>query len=176
MRSTRCGEPGLPLIAPEDFWGHMGGLVSEDGRDVASIAYDVRATEPGADFELGPFRIRAFEMTHIGVRSLGYRIEAGGSVLAYTGDSGPSDEVVKLAEEADLFLCEATWKHSDGLLPFHMSAKQAAEHAARAAAGRLILTHIWPTLDRNMSRDEAASSFDGPIDVARGGMRVQVGA
>jgi ribonuclease BN (tRNA processing enzyme) len=170
------GEPGLPLIAPEDFWGHMGGLVSEDGRDVASIAYDVRATEPGADFELGPFRIRAFEMTHIGVRSLGYRIEAGGSVLAYTGDSGPSDEVVKLAEEADLFLCEATWKHSDGLLPFHMSAKQAAEHAARAAAGRLILTHIWPTLDRNMSRDEAASSFDGPIDVARGGMRVQVGA
>jgi ribonuclease BN (tRNA processing enzyme) len=115
-------------------------------------------------------------MTHIGVRSLGYRIEAGGSVLAYTGDSGPSDEVVKLAEDADLFLCEATWKHSDGLLPFHMSAKQAAEHAARAAAGRLILTHIWPTLDRNMSRDEAASSFDGPIDVARGGMRVQVGA
>lgn len=169
------GDPGLPLVAPEDFWGHMSGLVSEDGRDVASVAYDVRAVEAGADFELGPFRIRAFEMTHIGVQSLGYRIEAGGTVLAYTGDTGPSDEVVKLAENADVFLCEATWKHTEGLLPFHMSARQAGEHATRAAAGRLILTHIWPSLDTEVSREEAASTFDGSVDIARGGMRVKAG-
>ncbi|HEY7400112.1 MAG TPA: MBL fold metallo-hydrolase [Actinomycetota bacterium] len=170
------GEPGLPLVAPDDFWGHMGGLVSEDGRDVAAIAYDVRATEPGIDFELGPFRIRAFEMTHIGVRALGYRIETNGAVLAYTGDTGPSDEVVKLAENADVFLCEATWKHAEGLLPFHMSAQQAGEHAARASASQLILTHIWPTLDTDLSREEAATVFDGDVQVARGGMRIMVGA
>ena len=169
------GEPGLPLYAPEDFWGHMGGLVSEDGRDVAAEAFDVQATSPGADFELGPFRIRAYEMTHIGVQALGFRIETDDAVLAYTGDTGPSEEVVKLAEGADLFMCEATWKHSDGLLPFHMSARQAGEHAARAGADTLVLTHIWPTLDTEDSRAESAIVFEGDIKVARGGMRIEVG-
>ncbi|MBI3648601.1 MAG: MBL fold metallo-hydrolase [Actinobacteria bacterium] len=169
------GEPSLPLRAPEDFWGRMAGLVSQDGADVAASSFDVRGTAPGEAFELGPFRVRAFEMTHIGVQALGYRIEAGGSVLAYTGDSGPSDEVVKLAEGADLFVCEATWRHKDGLLPFHMSARQAGEHAARAAAGRLVLTHIWPTLDTEDSRSEAAEVFEGPVEIARGGMRMEVG-
>ena len=169
------GEPGLALYAPEDFWGHMAGLVSEDGKDVAAMAFDVRGTVPGQEFEIGPFRIRAFEMTHIGVQALGYRIEADGRVLAYTGDSGPSDEVVKLAEDADLFMSEATWRHQEGLLPFHMSARQAGEHAARADAGALVLTHIWPTLDTEDSRVEASAAFDGDINIARGGMRLEVG-
>ena len=169
------GEPGIPLIAPEDFWGHMAGLVSEDGRDVAAMSFDVRPTPPGADLEVGPFRIRSYVMTHIGVQALGYRIEVDGRVLAYTGDTGPCDEAVDLAKDADLFLCEATWKHDDGLLPFHMSAHQAGEHAARAGAGTLILTHIWPTLDPEDSRAEASGSFDGTIEVARGGRRWKVG-
>ena len=169
------GERGMPLVAPEDFWGHMSGLISEDGVDVAADAFDVRGTAPGADFELGPFRIRSYEMTHIGVQSLGYRIEAGGKVLSYTGDSGPCQEVVELARDADLFLCEATWEHDDGLLPFHMSARQAGEHAARAGADTLVITHIWPTLDPEDSRAEAAGAFDGTIEVARGGRRWRVG-
>ncbi len=169
------GEPGIPLVAPEDFWGHMADLVSEDGRDVAATSFDVRGTPPGADFELGPFRIRSYKMTHIGPQALGYRIEVDGKVLAYTGDSGPCEEVVELAKDADLFLCEATWKHDDGLLPFHMSAHQAGEHAARAGADTLVLTHIWPTLDPEDSRAEAGGPFDGTIEVARGGRRWKVG-
>jgi ribonuclease BN (tRNA processing enzyme) len=169
------GEPGLPLYAPDDFWGHMAGLVSENGSDVAATAFDVRGTTPGAEFELGPFRIRTFEMAHIGVQALGFRIEAGGRVFAYTGDTGPSDEVVKLAEGADLFMSEATWRHRDGLLPFHLSARQAGEHATRAGARALVLTHIWPTLDTEDSREEAAAVFEGDLEIARGGMRLEVG-
>jgi ribonuclease BN (tRNA processing enzyme) len=170
------GEPGIPLVAPEDFWQHMSGLVSENGVDVAATAFDVQGIPPGTDLDIGPFRVRSFEMTHIGVQALGYRIETDGATLAYTGDSGPSEEVVKLADGADLFLCEATWKHDDGLLPFHMSARQAGEHAARAGAGRLVLTHIWPTLDPEDSRAEAGGAFDGPVEVARGGRRWKVGS
>jgi ribonuclease BN (tRNA processing enzyme) len=167
----KLGQPGIPLVAPEDFWGHMASLVSENGVDVAAKSFDVRGTPAGAQFEVGPFGIRAYEMTHIGVQALGYRIQADGRTFAYTGDSGPSDEVVQLAKDADLFLCEATWKHDDGLLPFHMSARQAGEHAARAGADTLVLTHIWPTLDPEDSRAEASGAFDGTIEVARGGRR-----
>ena len=77
-------------------------------------------------------------MTHIGVPSLGYRIEADGKVLAYTGDTGPCDNAVELARDADLFLCEATYQNDSKLTYFHLSALQAAEHAqasGRGAAG-----------------------------------------
>jgi hypothetical protein len=41
---------------------------------------------------------------------------------------------------ADVFVSEATWQ--DGReLPFHMTARQAGEHAARAGARKLVLTH-----------------------------------
>ena len=61
-------------------------------------------------------------MTHIGVPSLGYRIEADGKVLAYTGDTGPCDNAVDLARDADLFLCEATYQNHSELTYFHLSA------------------------------------------------------
>jgi ribonuclease BN (tRNA processing enzyme) len=63
-------------------------------------------------FEVGPFSISVFEMTHIGVNAVGYRIEAGGAVLAYTGDTGPSDEVIDLARDADVFMAEATYQEA----------------------------------------------------------------
>jgi ribonuclease BN (tRNA processing enzyme) len=168
------GAPGLPLYCPEDFWGHMASLVSEDGQDVAATSFAVNGIPPETEFELGPFRITSYKMTHIGVQALGFRIEAGDVTLSYTGDTGPCEEAVKLAEGADVFLCEATWKHGDDLLFFHMSARQAGEHAARAGAGKLLLTHIWPTLDTDDHRAEAAEVFDGPIEVARGGMKLEI--
>ena len=39
-------------------------------------------------------------------------------------------------------------------------------HAATAGAKRLVLTHITPNLDPGVSLEEAASAFDGAIDVA----------
>src|SRR3954470_11361430 len=131
---------------------------------------------PGGFFEVGPFRVTPYEMTHIGVPSLGYRIEADGKVLAYTGDTGPCDEAVKLAEDADLFLCEATYQNDSELTFFHLSSLQAAEHAAAGGAARLVLTHITPNLDPGVSLEQAAVGYDRSIDVAVPDMVIEVGA
>lgn len=168
------GSEGLPLVCPEDFFGHFGGLVSENGKDVAAGAFAVRPTRPGATQELGPFRVDAFEMEHVGVSALGYRIESGGVALAYTGDTGPSEHVVEMANDVDAFLCEATWQDQPDLPPFHMSARQAGEHAARARVRRLLLTHIWPTLDASVSIAQASESFGGTVELAAEGMRTDV--
>jgi ribonuclease BN (tRNA processing enzyme) len=56
-----------------------------------------------------------------------------------------------------------------------MSATQAAEHAKAAGAKRLVLTHILPTLDPEVSREEAAVAFDGVIDLAEDGITFEVG-
>ena len=136
-------------------------LVSEGGRNVMAEAFDFRTLRGGETFDVGPFHIEAFEMTHIGVQALGYRIEAGGRILAYTGDTGPCDAAVEIARDADLYLAEATYQDASNLMPFHLSATQAGEAAKAAGAKRLMLTHITPDLDPEVSRAEAAAAFDG---------------
>jgi ribonuclease BN (tRNA processing enzyme) len=37
-----------------------------------------------------------------------------------------------------------------------------------------MLTHILPTLDREISREEAAMAFDGVIDLAEDGMTIEI--
>lgn len=170
------GQPHLPVYAPDDFFDRFIHLVSEESQHTVLEAFDHKEMEPNAPFEVGPFEVEAFEMTHVGVRSFGYRIRSGDAVLAYTGDTGPSEEVVKLAAGADLFVSEATWQDGQELLPFHLSARQAGEHAGRAGVGLLVLTHIWPSHDPAVSLREAGETYDGPIELAAEGMRTTVGA
>jgi len=69
------GQPGLPFYSPAGFMDLAALLVSENGRNVMAEAYAFDHLDAGRVVEVGPFRVTAFEMTHIGVYSLGYRIE-----------------------------------------------------------------------------------------------------
>ena len=169
------GEPDLPFFSPEGFTDLASLLVSENGRNVMGEAFAFTEAHDGTVFEIGPFRITPYEMTHIGVRSLGYRIEADGATLAYTGDTGPCDAAIELARGADLFLCEASYQNGQELTYFHLSAAQAAEHAVKADVGRLVLTHLLPSLDGGRSRDEAAAVFRGAVAVAAPASSWEVG-
>jgi len=166
--------PDHLLYAPVRFAGRAEGLLSEDSRRAMRQAFDWHELEPGEGFEVGPFRVRTALMEHLGLPALGFRLEAGGATLAYTGDTGPTAAIETLAAGADVLLSEATWQDGDELLPFHLSARQAGEHAARAGVGRLVLTHIWPTVDRERSREQAADGFGGPVELAAEGMRLEV--
>lgn len=170
------GTAGLPFYSPEGFFDVASKLVSENGRDVMAEAYSFGQLAHGTKVEIGPFRVTAFEMTHIGVYSLGYRIEAGGHVLAFSGDTGPCENAVEMARGADLFLCEATYQDPSELTFFHLSATQAAEHATAAEVKRLVLTHLTPGLDHGTSLEQAANGFAGAIDVAVPEVVWEVGA
>jgi ribonuclease BN (tRNA processing enzyme) len=75
--------------------------------------------------------------------AFGFRASANGTVLAYSGDSGPSDALPKLAEDADLFVCEATLlqPNPEGGTRGHLAADEAVEAFETAGAKRLLLTH-----------------------------------
>lgn len=160
------GDPGLPVFVPTDFTQKLADIVSIDSQVVMRTAFAFTEVAPGESFEVGPFRVTTAPMAHLGLPALGFRIQSNGSVLAYTGDTGPTHHVDEIARDADLFLAEATWQDRDDLLPFHLSARQAAVHAREGGAGRLVLTHIWPTLDKEVSLAQAAEEFQGPIDAA----------
>ena len=74
--------------------------------------------------------------------AFGFRVSCNGKTVAYSGDSGPSDELTELARDADLFLCEATLEpNPEGRGRSHLAADEAKEAFEAAARARLLLTH-----------------------------------
>jgi len=96
------------------------------------------------------------------VETFGFRIEHGGRALAYSADTGESAALVGLARGADLLLCEASFADGAANPPdMHLTGRQAGEHAARAGAGELVLTHLVPW------NDQAANAHRGRRRVRR---------
>ena len=94
------------------------------------------------------------------------RTTASGSCTRPTPDrSGASSA---FAPGADLVLSEATYLHDDinGADP-PLGAPGRARWPARAQARRLMLTHLWPTLDPDVSVAEGSEAF-GDAGHARG--------
>lgn len=160
----------LPLFAPPGLFEHVLQLEAKIGD-----AFQPHVVDPGKDFDVGPFRVRTAPMNHP-VPTLGMRIEADGSALAYSADTGPADELVDISRDANVLLCEATWlDRREEWDPIHLTAAQAGEHAARAAVGRLVLTHIWPATDPLESELRARETFAGPVTRAQEGISVDIG-
>jgi ribonuclease Z len=94
------------------------------------------------------------------VPSVGFRVVYEDRCVAYSGDTEPSDAIVRLAENADVLIHEATG-HGEG----HSSAQQAADIAARAGAERLYLVHVPPEDLLKADLDAAKKRF-GATEVA----------
>ncbi|MBD0290092.1 MAG: MBL fold metallo-hydrolase [Thermoleophilia bacterium] len=103
-------------------------------------AFDVREFGE-APFSAAGFEVEPCRVPHYTLRAYGFRIREGGqgSVLAYSGDSGPGEQLAALARRADLFLCEATL--ATGVGEGEPRGHLAAEEALAAADGRILLTH-----------------------------------
>src|SRR5581483_6603425 len=85
----------------------------------------------------------ASSVPHYSMPTCGLRITDGRATLAYSADSGPSDVLVALARDADLFLCEATLADGvdEGTPRGHLSAAEAVAAYRASGAARLLLTH-----------------------------------
>ncbi|MEV6316641.1 MBL fold metallo-hydrolase [Streptomyces sp. NPDC051776] len=131
-----------------------------------SEVFDFRTLEPG-EFRLGPFTVRTDRLCHP-VEAFGFRIEHAGRVLTYSGDTGPCAALDRLAEGADLYLCEASFTHGKEDVPeLHLNGRQAGESAAAAGVKRMVLTHIPPWTDPEVNLRDAREVFDGPVELAR---------
>lgn len=116
--------------------------------------------------QLGPFIIRSTEMVHP-VLCHAVRIEADGMSLTYSGDTGINDRLVDLAQGSDVALFEASWTHADDRpVDMHMSGREAAQLARRAAVAHLVLTHVVPWNRADLIESEAHEVFDGHITMA----------
>ena len=120
------------------------GAFSTEGWDgLPDLAWHDVPMEPGARvFEDEALSVTAAPVIHP-VPTIGLRFEgASGSLLAYSCDTAKSEHVVALARDADVLVHEATGSQPG----VHASAEEAAETAAEAGVGRLILVHLPPGL------------------------------
>jgi ribonuclease BN (tRNA processing enzyme) len=109
------------------------------------------------------------------VETYAVRAEAGGRVLVYTADTGPSEDVAAHAGGADLLIAEASFQDPvEGGEEIHMTATQAGELASKAGAGRLVLTHIPPGLDKQRSLEQARRAYGGETLLASDGLVLAV--
>ncbi|MBT2209178.1 MULTISPECIES: MBL fold metallo-hydrolase [Actinomadura] len=161
--------PRIPVYGPRGTAEHMIKAYELDPNPGMTDTFDFRdlVTRPTG---IGPFTVTAARMNHP-IEAYGLRVEHGGRVFTYSGDTGPSETLVRLAGGSDLFLCEAAFAQRPGLPPdMHLNGREAGEHAERAEAGRLVLTHLLPWNDPAQTLAEAkASGYRGPIELAEVG-------
>jgi len=159
----------IPVYGPEGTERRLARAYGEmPDEKCMSEVFNFHTLTPGR-FRLGPFAVVTDLVSHP-VEAYGFRIEHAGKVITYSGDTGPCDTLRALAEGTDLFLCEASFTLGKEDIPeLHLNGREAGEHANRAGAGRLVLTHIPPWTDPGINLNDARDVFDGPVDIAEPG-------
>lgn len=169
LRYRMDGPLRKPLWAPREVWEYVPRFLDPAGKGVMKLeeAFDFHPLEDGGEADVLGVRFRCARTAHP-VETLALRAEAGGRTVVYSADTGPAADLTGLARGADLFVCEACYQDGAMGAPVHLSARQAADLARRAGVRDLALTHLWPTLDPQVSLAEAREEA--------GDMRVELAA
>lgn len=119
--------------------------------------------------EFDGYRVLSSPVHHL-IPTIGLRIESDGAgkIVAYSCDTEPCDEVVRLADGAEILIHEAAGEGKG-----HSSARQAGVIAARAEVRKLLLIH-YPTWDSPVNElvIEAQSGFQGEVALAEDFMEI----
>lgn len=166
--AARDCAPRLPVHAPP---GALRAVLALDVPGMLDDAFELREFEPGSAFGAGPFTVLSWLLPHW-VPNAGLRLQASGTSLAYTGDTGPSADLALLARDADLLIADSSYPEDvpAASAAYLSSARQAGQVAATAGARHLMLTHLMPGTATDAAVSAAAAAYHGHISVATPGL------
>jgi ribonuclease BN (tRNA processing enzyme) len=95
----------------------------------------------------------------------------GGKRLVYSGDTDYNEQLIELAQQADLLICESAFPEHRKVQG-HLTPELAGAIAARAGVRRLMLTHFYPVCAQADIEAECRRTYSGPLILARDLMRV----
>lgn len=222
--STWIGDRRSPLViygppGTKDFVAHLfeNGAFHADIRARAQykqraatmqmVRPEVHEFAPGLIFDDGVAKIYAEYVEHISsdlLHCFGFRLEAAGKVIAFSGDTSPCESMVQLAAGADLLIHECTFPEE--ALEFrkktnigtyaHTSPTELGKLAVRAEVKSLVATHFGhfdttnPVLKRFLAKHmpielvgpefmesvvrDIRKHYKGPLTMARDLMRIDV--
>lgn len=141
--------------------------------NIGKLNMEIRLHELSEEGENIPFKSYAIPQHHA-YGGHGYRFELEGKTVIYTGDCGFTDQTRKLAQNADLLICECSNKKTKSPDPWgHFDPIQAATLAKESGVKQLILNHfaasLYTTLaDRKWAENEAKKIFPNTIAATDG--------
>jgi len=134
--------------------------------------HDVAASStPVAVFRSGGLSASAVRVIHDGVPALAWRVETGGKVIVFSGDTnGEGEGLVRLAMNADLFIAHnAVPEGAEGVeRQLHMPPSVIGQIASEAKVKRLVLSHrMMRTLGKEeQTQAEIKKRYSGPVTFA----------
>jgi len=133
---------------------------------IAPRTYRLTLTELGeTTLKLGGYAVRTKRMRH-STAALGYRLEAGGNALAYSGDTDTCPQIVQLGREADLLVLECSVT-DERKVAGHLTPTECGRIARAAGCRRLVLSHFYPVFSGYNIRQRVRRSFQGSLTLAR---------
>lgn len=105
--------------------------------------------------------------------SIAYRLDAEGGAFVYTGDTEYSESVVELARDAHTLLIECSFP-DDAPVAGHLTPSGVARIARESGVRRVVLTHLYPAVDRASLPSDVAEGYDGEVIVAEDGLKLSV--
>ena len=129
-----------------------------------NFSYETHFIEYTEDqpIECGPLNIESTAMVHVPEsRPHGIRIHHGGKILAFSGDTGWTENLYKVAKDADLFICECNFFSTDK--PSHLSYQKIMSAKDQFGSKRIIFNHLGVEMLDNMELIEVECSYDGLI-------------
>lgn len=151
---------------------------------------------PGVIYARDGLKVTAFDVEHHPVkadgtamglrgRNYGFRIDYKGRSVVFSGDTRPSDNLVRFGRGADILIHEVQVPASESTaegrlanvsLSVHSTPEQAADIFARAAPRMAVYSHIIPpgVTDDDLVA-QTRSVYAGPLTVAHDLMQIDVG-
>ena len=153
--------------------------------DRASAALNARDVQPGVVFDRNGVRITAIVVDHGPVRAYGYRVDAGGRSVVFSGDDKASENLIEAARGADVFV------HSILVFTPEQLADTSAAGRRRRAALEMLGTpeQVGPLFNRvqpklavyyHYTRDSTIvprtrAAYSGPLELAEDLMQITIG-
>ena len=167
-------EHRIPVYGPAGTLRRITDAYGADANGKPEQVYAVTELTDGQQLRFGPLLVTARQVLHLG-EAYGFRLEADGRAVAYSGDTDACPALVELADGTDVFLCEASFlEDRDTARGVHLTARRAGETAALAGVARLMLTHLPVWNDPAAVAAEASSAFAGTVELARAGQVLEL--
>lgn len=165
---------------PMQIWGPPGirqihdGLKAIFGQWVELEPEKIQLAEiTGKNLNFKTISIQTASILHT-PQSLGYRVmDSRGKVIVFSGDTDYCIELIELATDADLLVCECANPEGQKRIG-HLMPSEAGRIAREAGVKRLVLTHFYPICDQYNPIPPCSKEFDGEIIVAEDLMRISI--
>ena len=173
MPTGRTGT--LTVVGPSGLDRVIDGLRHAFGEKLFSPGFPVRfhLLPPGGHIQLGRTGRLSVAKTPHTDESLAVRIDTPNASLCYTGDTDYSEELSVFFSSADLLISECSFRERrEGVR--HLSIRDAAVIASKAAVRRLIVTHFYFDVDEATLKSQLQNDYSGEVLIGKDGMRIEI--